>query len=144
MEPRSHGRQKCHAAVKERPFRATSRLTCSEPSPVGTEEPPHLEKIAASLPALAKNADPALSAPEGTQDLTRPEENGLGSVRTTQRDKACSDVEERRFRAASEAEEMEPSPVGTAEAPRESEIKRIGSIATRPCKERKDGAPPVV
>src|ERR1039458_7928394 len=39
---------------------------------------------------------------------------------------------------------MEPSPVGTAEAPRESEIKRIGSIATRPCKERKDGAPPVV
>ena len=32
MEPRSHGRQKCHAAVKERPFRAAL-----QPHPFGTE-----------------------------------------------------------------------------------------------------------
>jgi hypothetical protein len=34
---------------------------------------------------------------------------------------------------------MEPSPAGTAETSREFETKRVGSIATRPCKDRKDG-----
>ena len=37
--------------------------------------------------------------------------------------------------------ELEPSPVGTAETSREFEAERIGTIVTRPCKERKSGAP---
>ena len=48
------------------------------------------------------------------------------------------------FSPGSATEKMEVSPVGTTEAPREFETKRIGSIATRPRKERKDGALAVV
>jgi hypothetical protein len=140
---------------KSGPSGPRHRLTRSEPSPVGTAEPPHLEKIAASLPALAKNArrgTPAvplcMNASRAVEErrfsaATEAEENGTEFRRTAEHARAASrDVEEQRFSAASEPQENRTEPVGTEEPPHlEKRAASLPALAknARPCPDAAEG-----